>query len=244
MVSNSSVSFPELPQLAGLDAEFLYWWNLPGEWVESPNQCRGGTSGVSRCSRPPRGSSHAPAIYLKRQVNHVYRTWKNPIQGLPTAAREFHFLSQMRQLGLNVPVPAYFAIRRAGADQYAVLATEALDGYRSLETLYEGDQPTAISAETDLAIRKTLAHYLARMHQARLQHGCLYPKHIFIRLNPSSPDHEPDIALIDLEKVRYRFACGKAASRDLAQFQRHQEFWSKAAWEEFLAFYKAARTGA
>ncbi len=42
---------------------FEYFWNKQGEWVEEPNQRRGGESGVQRIQ-----SSSGGLLYAKRQI--------------------------------------------------------------------------------------------------------------------------------------------------------------------------------
>lgn len=236
MSSKSSTAFPDLPANAQLEQSFQMWWSLPGEWVESPNECRGGRSGVALCS-PPEHYRSGSRLYLKRQINHVFRNWRHPIAGLPTAVREARFLDQMRKLALRVPVTAYSGSRNAAGDQYAILATEALDGFTSLDDFYSESSDSGFVRKADPLIKTALADYLARMHHARLQHGCLYPKHIFVRLSTKITDPSAEIALIDLEKMRYRVSPTKAGSRDLEQLRRHQNFWAGQAWDEFKVLY-------
>lgn len=46
------------------------------------------------------------------------------------------------------------------------------------------------------------------MNLAHWQHGCLYPKHIFVRVEGEAIE----VALIDLEKSRRRLTVNKASS--------------------------------
>lgn len=239
MTPDSKNGFSDLPDSERLADAFRTWWNLPGDPVEPPNHCRGGMSGVAVC-HPPEFTESRSRLYLKRQINHVYRNWQHPICGIPTAAREAQFLDHMQRLGLRVPLKIHFAVCKAAGDQYAVLATEALEGYLSLQELYSDPAHTVVIRDADAPIRLALAQYLAKMHHARLQHGCLYPKHVFVRLHDRPDGVKADIALIDLEKMRWRFSRDQASARDLAQFQRHQEFWPDAAWKQFIREYQNA----
>lgn len=225
-----------LPRASGIDHEFAAWWNLPGESVEPPNQRRGGISGVSFCL-PSEGAPNPEPVYLKRQVNHVYRDWRSPITGRPTSEREAYFLARLSRLHLRVPRVLYFGSCRIETSQFAALATEALVGFNSLEEVYSGKTSGRPDKKADLAIRQSLASYLSNMHAAHMQHGCLYPKHIFVRQLSAAENYKAEIALIDLEKMRYRINRRAAASRDLAQFNRHQNFWSGTDWDEFIDMY-------
>ena len=51
---------------------FEFYWNQQGEWVEEPNQRRGGESGVQRIH-----DGEGRLLYAKRQVGHTYRSWRS-----------------------------------------------------------------------------------------------------------------------------------------------------------------------
>lgn len=53
--------------------QFDYFWQRQGEWVEAPNQRRGGESGVQRLS-----DETGHLLYAKRQVGHIYRSLLHP----------------------------------------------------------------------------------------------------------------------------------------------------------------------
>jgi hypothetical protein len=64
------------------------FWKLEAKWFEEPNKRRGGWSGVARCElKLPEGGK--AAVFLKRQENHITRTFTHPIRGLSTFVREF-----------------------------------------------------------------------------------------------------------------------------------------------------------
>jgi len=71
------------------------WLAIPGEWVEVPNERRGGQSGVKRIR-----ASDGRLLYRKQQVGHVYRSLNKPL-GYPTAMRERDALRHCQRLGVN-----------------------------------------------------------------------------------------------------------------------------------------------
>ena len=212
---------PPMSATTGEKDDFEHWWTLPGEWVEAPNERRDGWSGVIRAL------TDQTLCYIKRQRNHLCHTFSHPL-GWPTASREAHYLDAVRNLGLRVPETVYHGIRKISRGTEAILATRALDGF------------TPLSAHTGLseAQRQSLAIELGRtlgvLHRARLQHGCMYDKHVMVRWQG---DH-PDIALLDLEKMRHRLSAEAAAKRDLDQLVRHQTILSVTEWAMLLDAHK------
>lgn len=193
-------------------SEFEHWWNTSGVWVEPPNQRRGGESGVQLLQQS--GS----LLYCKRQDGHLYRTFRHPF-GRPTILREIHAYQQFSALGIATPRIVYGGTRKQHNQWQAVLVTEELHGFVNLAQWYDArDRHPA----NQLVLRQ-LARTLALLHAARWQHGCCYPKHIFIRpsLNPDGTWHV-DIALLDLEKSRRRWRSSDASRHDLRQLERHR----------------------
>jgi hypothetical protein len=193
--------------------DFAYWWQVPGEWVETPNERRSGWSGMLRVHH--RGE----LVYVKRQCDHLCRTLRHPL-GWPTASREWFYLRHLQRLGVCVPTPLFHAARDTAGGVEALLVTAELGGF------------TPLDAQRDLcaARRRRLATHvgevLATLHRARLQHGCLYDKHIMVRWHGD----EPEVALLDLEKMRRRLTRGAASRHDLDQLRRHQQVWSSEEW--------------
>lgn len=204
-------------------AQFDYWWTLPGHWVEAPNERRNGWSGVIRT----RSSEHG--CYIKRQRNHLCRTPTHPL-GWPTASREAYFLQQVSRLGIKVPELLFHGARHTRAGTEAILATRALDGYTALS------EQTGLNTAHQHALATELGTTLGLLHRARLQHGCLYDKHIMVRWQGT----HPHIALLDLEKMRRRFSAAAAAGRDLDQLRRHQDVLAPASWAQLLAAHRRA----
>ena len=216
-----------LPLFMPAADQHAFWWNVAGEWVEAPNVRRHGWSGVLRVRH------RDGLVYVKRQCNHLCRTPAHPF-GWPTASREHLHLRTLRRLGLNAPVPLFHDVmRRAGAVE-AVLVTAALDGFAPLNALPPLDHVERA------ALAREVGHVVGRMHRARIQHGCLYDKHIMVRWQSGAPE----IALLDLEKARTRLTRRAAACHDLDQLGRHQNLWSVAEWTLLIATHADAIGGA
>jgi hypothetical protein len=77
------------------------------------------------------------------------------------------------------------------------------------------------------------------MHRANWQHSCLYDKHLFVRWQ----DERPEVALIDLEKLRRPILYWKAAAHDLDQLKRHQQIWSDDEWCMLEAAHRSVDGG-
>jgi hypothetical protein len=77
------------------------------------------------------------------------------------------------------------------------------------------------------------------MHKGRWQHGCLYAKHIFVRVTGEDETAEVEVALLDLEKSRRRLSSTLAAVHDMKQLRRHSS-WSPTDWQKLSYFYSTA----
>ena len=216
------------------DEGFAFFWGQQGEWVEEPNQRRGGESGVQRVF-----TADGQMIYIKRQVGHIYRSWLHPF-GRPTVLRERDALQGLRQLDVNVPKMIFCGARRDDSNAWqALLVTEALDGFDELENWYAAGGREHHGEALHEQLLQELATNLARMHLGRWQHGCLYIKHVFVRVVGEGADANAEIALLDLEKSRRRFTSLAAARHDMKQLRRHSSFKS-ADWQKLVYFYEAA----
>ncbi|HEY1029996.1 MAG TPA: lipopolysaccharide kinase InaA family protein [Pseudomonas sp.] len=190
--------------------EFDRWWHSPGESVEPANQRRGGESGVVRLQH---WDPHRPLLYCKRQSGHLYRSLRHPL-GRPTILRELQAYRAFARLGIRTPNIVYCAARKQAGQWQALLVTEALQGFVSLEQWYSEAHPPQLNQ----AMLRNLAVTLARLHLGGWQHGCCYAKHLFVKIRNAG---EVEIALLDLEKARRRWRVASAARRDLGQLQRH-----------------------
>lgn len=225
------VDFVRQPSAAIEDCFELYW-RQQGEWVEAPNQRRGGESGVQRVH-----DANGCLLYVKRQVGHTYRNWRYPL-GRPTVLRERDALIAMQRLGVGVPEMVFCGAQQGADKQWqALLVTAALDGFVEIDHWYAAGGRERYGDAVHDRVLKTIAHTLARMHLGRWQHGCLYAKHLFVRVTGSGESVQVDVALLDLEKSRQRLTAYKAASHDLKQLRRHSS-WSAADWKKLNYFYE------
>lgn len=202
---------------------FADWWQAPGDWVETPNQRRGGWSGMMRLSHGGR------LYYVKKQCNHLHRSLERPL-GEPTTAREHRNIERLTRLGIRVPKVVFHGLRRTSEGLEGLLVTESLDGFVSLDAAPPLDRPAL------KALAQAVGSVVGTLHRAYLQHSCLYDKHVMVRWD----DGRPEIALIDLEKLRRPWLPWRAAAHDLDQLSRHQSIWNSADWQELLAAHRTA----
>lgn len=213
---------------------FDYFWRQQGEWVEAPNQRRGGESGVQRII-----SSDGRQLYAKRQIGHIYRSWLYPF-GRPTVLREREALEGLRLHDVRVPELVFCgAQREAGQPWRALLVTAALEGFIEIDQWYAAGGLERYGEVVHERMLRELALTLARMHRGRWQHGCLYLKHIFVRVSGEGDTAAVEVALLDLEKSRRRLSRTRAASHDMQQLRRHSS-WSAADWARLVYFYETA----
>lgn len=193
---------------------FERWWHQPGEWVEPANQRRGGESGVLRL--PPRDPA-APPLFCKRQTGHLYRSLLHP-WGRPTIHREWQAYQALARLGVPTPALVFAGTRRVRGQWQAVLVTEALEGFVSLEQWSLAS--ATVAPDLKCEVLRQVGRTLARLHRGGWQHGCCYPKHLFVRVDDAQGAVQ--VALLDLEKARRRWRGETAAARDLGQLWRHR----------------------
>lgn len=199
------------------EGDFAYWWSVSGEWVEPPNERRNGWSGMMRVVVAD------SLFYVKRQRNHLCRTLRHPF-GWPTASREWTYLKRLHALGLNAPNPVFHGVRKTPEGVESVLVTEELNGFKDLS------EQGALSETLRVILATELGDKLGLLHRARLQHSSLYDKHIMVRWLTDVPE----IALIDLEKMRARFSRGAASRHDLEQLKRRQKVLGETEWQALM----------
>lgn len=215
-------------------ADFETLWALKTDWHEAPNERRGGWSGVSRYLL-----DDGSAIYLKRQENHLCRTLRHPLRGIPTFYREYLNILRLRQHHVGTVEALYYGDRFQAGRWRAILVTRALDSYISLDEWNE--------SVSEQSLRQSLiaatAQACARLHHHRLQHSCLYGKHVFVRRNPASNGayQENDVRFIDLEKLRTGIGRERVSRHDLDQLMRHVSGWSEDDWSLFRSAYQLQR---
>ncbi len=218
-------------QLAGFDS----LWELKADWFESPNQRRGGWSGVVRIElNLPDGGTEA--VFVKRQENHTRRTLRHPFRGEPTFAGEMENIIALQQAGVPTLEPVYYGQYKVNGAWRAILVTRELRDFRSLSELMREwlDMGWSQSVIERRRLIDVLAPAIRRMHNHRLSHNALHPKHVFVRL-PENED--PEVCLIDLEKMRHTLTSGFATRRDLDSLNRRSRLWSNTDRLRFLKSY-------
>jgi len=190
---------------------FEQLWELEAGWFEPPNKRRGGWSGASRYElKDPDGG--VKPVFIKRQENHLGKTWRHPINGEPSFAIEMRNIMRLCKIQVPALTPVYYAQRIESGNVQAILMTQELTGFVPLTDLLlqwgERDWPRHQARP----LTRTIAAVLARMHQHRLQHHGMYTKHIFVQLPENG---EPKVHLIDLEKMRFNWFPWLAMRRDL-----------------------------
>ncbi len=210
-------------------------WQLQADWFEPPNQRRGGWSGVVRIElNLPDGG--VETVFVKRQENHTRRTLLHPFSGEPTITSEIRNILALQEAGVPTLEPAYFGQRKVDGTWRAMLVTRELSGFRPMNK--QMHRWLDDGWNNSIAVRRrfidVLADAVRRMHDHRLAHNSLHPKHVFVRLVENG---DPEVRFIDLEKMRYCITPRRAAKRDLDSLNRRGKFWSEADRLRFLKKY-------
>ncbi|MDR3055439.1 MAG: lipopolysaccharide kinase InaA family protein [Zoogloeaceae bacterium] len=213
-----------LLEQAGL-ADFDALWKLELTPVDDPNVDRGGWSSV--CQVEASGQRY----YLKRQSNHLTRTFMRPF-GEPTFCREFRNIQRYAERGVPATAAAFFGVREREGKQCAVLLTRALTDWRDLASWLNDWSECDDSDRQQLLIACALL--ARRLHQAGLIHCCFYPRHIFVRGDDGGGF---EACLIDLEKTRRLWRPRRDRVKDLEQFIRHAPQLDDDEADLFLATY-------
>jgi hypothetical protein len=217
----------------GLDGFDQLWPVAENAWFELPNHARGGWSGVTRQVLALADGSQA-GIFVKRQENHAYLSWRHFFRPRPTLEREFRNCVKFQELGIPSMEPIFYGVRRVDGKLRAILVTRELEGYKSLE--HADFRPLRqVGRDERQTLITSLAHIVRTLHAHRFQHTCLYPKHLFVKKNA---DGSLDARFIDLEKTRRLPFRSLTLRRDLDSLQRHAKGWNRT---DRLRFYLAYR---
>jgi len=202
---------------ASLD-DFKTVWSMSLDKVDSQNKARGGWSEVCRFALPD-SVLGVDALYIKRQQDYGYREWPDIFNRKPTFYREAKNLDWCIKRDIPVVQPLVYADREADGHQQAILITAGLTDYKSLD---EFDWQAMGKAQRRTLL-KSIARVIFKLHEQGMQHGCLYPKHIFVHNNCFS-DNQPEVRLIDLEKARPLAWWNGGVFRDLDSLNRRAMF--------------------
>ena len=214
--------------------DFDALWQLDAGWFEQPNQRRGGWSGVTKIKLALPGGGEVGA-FLKRQENHVTKTLLHPIKGVSTFQREYQNILSFIKKGLPTVEPIYYGDRDQEGNLQAILITRELEGYQSLNAPQFCRKGGLMTDKIErIAILKSLAAVMAKMHSYHLQHNCLYPKHVFVKKEGDTWD----VRLIDLEKLKWRLFKRSSILRDIETIYRHGPLYEHGISNQLL-FLKA-----
>lgn len=175
----------EAAGLSGFDA----LWDARMPAVDEPNRGRGGWSAVYKLKLG------GAAYYIKRQSDYLIHSAAHPL-GEPTLTREFRNIRRYHRRGIPTLDVAFFGQRKVAGERRAILLTRALDGWNDLASWLEGWSEVSVARRE--TILRACGELVRQLHQAGQRHGCLYPKHIFLR----EQGERFDTCLIDLEKTR------------------------------------------
>ena len=202
-------------------------WDVPLAAVDEPNAEHGGWSQVFRLELDGSG------FFIKRQSNYFTRSLAHP-WGEPTVAREFRNIERYRRLSIPSLQAAFFGQRRVAGEHRAILVTRALDGWAALESLLVGWQGKPVAQRVEII--SVCAGLVGKLHSSGLKHGCLYPKHLFLR----EREGRLQSCLIDLEKTRRLWFGWRDQVRDLETFLRTVGVWETDEQRQFLVGYLQA----
>lgn len=190
-------------------------WKQPMQSVEEGNYRKtGAQSEVSRWHH----------VYVKKQQNYTTRLsrWFIP---KAVCGREFENIIAWQQLDIPTLDVLYF--HQEPLARRAILVTQALDDYQSLESW--------LAKTTDLTLRAKVftrvAHLLADIHKKGWYHHCFFPKHLYVH-----NDNPEIIRVIDLEKARKQIHTMRRDVSEICAFYRRC-VWANP--KEGLAFMKA-----
>ena len=222
--------FQKLFLAEGFD-NFDALWDYQGEWVEPANSRRRGWSGVCRLEIP---NTVEPPFYLKRQENHNTRTFKHPIQGIPTYRREVINIHRFGQYKIPTVDLVYYGERKISNKHQAILISRALEAYEELEPWIA----KANDRQLDEMLQK-LAVHVRNMHDRGLMHMYLNSSSILVRKTKKSllEKSKIDIRIIDLESVRRQPIARQRRYKDLNYMLTHIQGLSQQNFSDFLNYY-------
>lgn len=215
-----------MAQAASRD-EFDNWWATEGDWVEEPNYRRKGMSGVQCVERDGK------TLYVKRMTQHLFHSARYPF-GRPTIVREIQVIRELERAGVIVPKIVYGNATKVNGEWRALLITEDMTGFVSIEAWYQQHAIAPYPDEVREAMLKAVALAFKKMHSLNRQHGCCYVRHIYVKTEGTV-----EAGFLDLEKSRRRLRRHKAAKHDFSQLEKYLSPIPKADWEQVKAYYYA-----
>ncbi|MFP6807024.1 MAG: lipopolysaccharide kinase InaA family protein [Pseudomonadales bacterium] len=201
-----------------------HFLDLELEYFEPVNIRRGGWSGVARVEFADQ------AYFIKRQVNHTYRNPSRFFLKSPTLRREYNNFLKLKNLSIGTPEIILYA--EDGAD--AMMVTRELTGFIDLNTYLS----RVTATEPRRQVFTCLTEIILRIHSNNLHHGCLYGKHVMV--DEAKPTN---IALIDLEKMKFAPRKRYNACKDVSQLIRQTQGMFDSERNQILSAYESKFPG-
>lgn len=198
---------------------FHHLIDLDIPFLEPINERRGGWSGISMFEWAGQG------YFVKRQKKHVYREVHRLFMRIPTLRREFRNIQRLKRIGIRVPEVVLYA--ENGLD--SLLVIKALTGFEDLNDYLRKISDKLLRQQ----LFRNLASKLLKMHMSHMHYGSLYGKHVMVNIEDPS-----DIALIDLESLRYTLRREHNAAKDLSQLFRHTQGITNDEWTLVIEAYE------
>lgn len=211
-------------------SEFDDFWRLPKNWVEPPNERRGGWSGVTTTDIRKK-CGETVTLYVKRQHAHTFRSIRYPLSK-STAWREYQNNERMRKKGFSVPIPVFYQEKKCSGMR-AIMATIGINNPISLSAwLTSRTEPR--DQDSTSKVLQNIATDIRKIHDSGFEYRALHGKHILLENYQTAtiPKHY----FIDLETLRPYIRHLTPRVRDICQFFRHTPL-SGSQQEFFLAHY-------
>jgi tRNA A-37 threonylcarbamoyl transferase component Bud32 len=211
-------------------SSFESWWALSLEAVDETNVGRGGWSTVYKYSHKGR------TFYVKRQANHLSRSLSAFLRKVPTFEIEFNQIHRYQHHGIPCIEPVFFAARKEEGEYQAILVTEALEGWCSLDELLlssKDDKARVLNFKAKNELCGALAVAIRKLHEAGIQHYNLYPKHIFVRAS----DFGFEVRFIDLETSGFNLGFLRGKLKDIETLSRRTKWISRTDRLRFMLKY-------
>ena len=194
-------------------------WNLDLPAIDEGNRGRGQNGWSQVCTHTlTAASGETHRLVIKRQSNYRSRTVRHPVRGIPTFIKEYNFIQRYKKLGIPALKTVYCATRQQDKETQVILATEYLNDYRPLSEIQEKWTGES-SWKQRAAVVQSVAQLVSKLHHHKLEHRCLYPKHIFLKTDQQGTQSR----LIDLETTRWKPLGYKFPSRDLSTLARRSK---------------------
>lgn len=188
---------------------FNDFWQLPAVFVDDVNIRRGGWSAASEL-RLNQGDCQK-LYFVKRQENQFRYSMHKPLGSL-TYQFEIEAITRNTELELPASNIVSWGFQAEGNKKRAFLVSEAIESC-SLDDV----KAKNLDWECYLPAIRAAGEKLYAMHQHRIQHGALYPHHMFL-----DPDTQL-FQLIDFERSRVCFTTHAAIANDFRQFLRRAQ---------------------